>query len=125
MARKHMSRMQLIEANKILSAHLKVIGEGIVEYEQGWSDEIIAKMLGEDISKHSVAAARLELFGKFVRTMPNGVSEERFKKFEEDVNNLEKGIKLTMDKLDAISLKHKKLCENLTLNRVIDVKHLA
>ena len=59
----HATRRQLIQINDLLREHLVDAGNGFWIYAPDWSDEKISLIV--DVAKTSVAASRLECYGKF------------------------------------------------------------
>lgn len=120
MANRKLSRAELIKANELLKLHLTPSEkEGYFKYINEFSDAKIAQEIATDIQATTIGNVRLELFGKldFSATITKE-DNTRITKVEEVITNL-------MKELEELRVKHRKLCENLQLNRVIDVKHLA
>lgn len=102
MTKIHITRAELFKASGLLTAHCAVDGEGFAVYEAGWDDGKIAAQISETLNASHIMRLREEAIG---RTRP----------FSKSSSN---------KKLEELILKHNKLCETLSLNKVADVRHL-
>lgn len=101
---------------EILKEELEETGDGFVRYKRsGVDDAEVAKRVGVK-AKRSVELVRLEMFGQ-LRKARTGKTKEKI----EDVALATLAI---AESVSDLSTRFDKLLDNLTLNRVIDVKHL-
>lgn len=118
-----LTRNEVIKAHSILSQHLKNNGD-YWDYDQDWDDNRIAKLINDKVTPATIGKLRTELFGQLRKVGNSGGFGERYKLIDERLTKIEEmGINL-MKLLEELKQKHIKLCENLTINRVLDVKHL-
>lgn len=64
-------------------------------YKTGWSDGIIAAMVGADLSESSVRKIRHEMFGDLIRPRQPSV-EERLNEQARVINEIAKGLGLVI-----------------------------
>lgn len=106
-----MSRIELFKASGLLSAHCKVV-DGFAVYEEGWSDKRVADESSDParpLPMASVAKLRTEAVGVLRVHRSSQAAQQTAKRLE---------------LLDELMLKHNKLVETLSVNRVCDVRHL-
>lgn len=121
MAKRVISRIEVVKINELLKAHL-VPSErvGFFKYQDEWSDAKIAAEIASDIQATSIGNLRTELFGK-LDTSANAAREDngRYKELETLVQNL-----LTC--YGELEVKYNKLIDTLSLNRVVptNINHL-
>jgi hypothetical protein len=90
-------------------------GSGLWLYRDGWHDDRVAKMVSPTLGAHHVAKLRVEMFGELRPTT---------KRREEKVQELtDLCVRLTA-RLADMEARYNRLCDNLAVNRVMDVKHL-
>lgn len=120
------SRTQIIAIHKLLEEHLEIIGERLVRYRGEHSDVSIAALV--DAAPNSIASVRRELFGDLVRS--SGRSAETantvlLQRLEGEITNLNSRYLQTLNALNELIVKHNRLCQHLTINRVVDANHLT
>lgn len=70
------SRAEVIAINEKLKETLTLGPDGIWQYDEGWSDEVVARSVG--IKPSTVANARLDLYGKIRKhTRQASISDSR------------------------------------------------
>lgn len=118
------STPQIIAINEKLKEVLQSIGEGMWQYKDQWSDEAVAKFISPDLNHTHIGRIRLECFGQIQARRPtsNRLDVEQLKADNHRLSMENSDIR---SRLDAIELLHAKLCDSLSVNRVVDVKHLA
>lgn len=111
-ARKHLKRQQLIDVHSFLKEHLKINEDKTVTYVGQWSDQAVADRF--KVSAISIRGLRQELFGPLhSKTKISGNTTE-----------LEKKLATLQSQFDDLSLRYNKLIDTLTINRIVQVKHL-
>lgn len=96
-----MTNAETIQAGILLQTHLhKMEGTDFYAYDAGWSDETIANTVGRIDSSH-IMRLRLTL-GMKVQVRTAG----------------------TNARLEELIVNHNRLCDMLSVNKVIDVRHL-
>lgn len=103
-----MTRSDLFKASGILSAHCSSVG-GFAVYEEGWSDERVAKETGDHLNVYHIRKLRLEAIGE-IRSVTRAGTYEQLADLQSKYNDL--------------ILKHNKLVDSLSVNKVLDVRHL-
>lgn len=118
-ARQHADRRENYNVMKLLHEHVRTIGEGFCEYDDGWSDARVAReaRVERDISKASVANARVDVFGKLKVSPLSETSKTR-------VETLEKTVETMAAYISALLDKHNRLCDTLQTDKVAIVGHL-
>jgi hypothetical protein len=112
-----LSRTEIIKANELLKEHLIAEASGLFSYRDDWSDDRIASELRSGMPPmNAIKNLRAELFGQ-LRKSPAKDAEPRIAALEDAVRNL-------VLQLAALSDKHTKLCETLSLNQIVNVRHL-
>lgn len=114
MARKFASRAEIFAMSGHLAEHCRseeVDGVKYAVFTEGWDDERIAKTVSPDLNAHHVKSIRDEVFGKL---------KPRLK----DMDALIEQLSFTQKKLDDLEIKFNKLCDSISVNRVVDVRHL-
>ena len=59
-----MTRTQIVEAHRILTATISVQDGGRAVYKEGWDDERVAKSIHPDITTGHIGGLRREMFGR-------------------------------------------------------------
>ncbi len=125
MARKtsrRLSQVEVVKMGQLLHDHVYLLPKEnendaqLCEYEEGWSDERIAKTISDDLSAVHAYTLRGNMFGKlFVKG-----SSDQSKRIDE----LERKLAEQGRMLAELISKHDKLCATLTLERTTNVNHL-
>jgi hypothetical protein len=85
-----------------LNQVLDQIGDGLVEYKEGYSDRKVAEELGGEVSRNSVAYVRAECFGHLKRSAPQAAAP-----VSSDIDVRLSVLERTMDDvLHALSMQH-------------------
>lgn len=126
MARVYSTRAQIIKIGTMLAEHLEPVEGGLFAYDGGWSDDRIAAEaapLGNAIVATHVATVRQELYGNLRK--PPEVASDEIAALRAQVAELQRAALAQAAALEKLSDLHAKLCANLALNRVADVRHLS
>jgi hypothetical protein len=123
MSRKPVRRLtqgETIQLHEVLKQHLTILPKvnpddpQLCEFEKGWDDERCAKEVASDLNSTHAGGLRTNLFG---RLFVKGADAARIEALEEQ-------LKVLSSKLTELTLKHDKLCTALSVNRVLDLRHL-
>lgn len=113
-----MTRAEVIKANDLMMKFIEKLSDGTVQYKDGWDDGKIALAVASDMPRTSIANLRVELFGALKKEgYGSGVDPARLAALELEVAALK-------ERLNVLADLHSKLCDNLSVNRVVDVRHL-
>lgn len=69
MARRHMTRAEVIKVDNIFAKYLVPTKDGFFKYLEDWSDAKVASEIDPAIQANAVSNLRVELFGKLDTTM--------------------------------------------------------
>lgn len=131
-SRKIASTREVIAMSKLMSEHLHQVDpdKNLWQYEDGWSDELVASSVSTELKASHAIRVRREMHGElrpaYRKTDPD--VKNRIKELEERIAAIEKRLGETlvmMNRLGALEEFHAKLCQTLTINKVIGVNHLA
>lgn len=113
------TRVELIKANSLLEKYLEKMPDGTVQYKDGWDDGKIAMAVALDMPRTSIGNIRNELFGPLRKegSAVAGADPARVTALEAELNSMK-------EKFSQLVLLHQKLCDNLSVNRIVDVRHL-
>jgi hypothetical protein len=119
MAKVHSTTKHKLQIAELLAKHLKPHEKaaGQFVYDGDFTDEYIAKLVGDGLNDGHVGRIRLELYGPLYR-VPPVVDDARVTAMQTVIE------KLTAELAD-LNGRHNKLCQTLALNRVADVRHLS
>ena len=116
---RHIKQEEVIMANDLFRKHLKKspTEKGLWVYDEGWSDQRIASVIAPDLSVKSIAKLRLKIAGPIASVPIGGVSRK-------DVDDLLAMNLEIKSQLAEVTAKYNKLVETLSINKVVDVRHL-
>lgn len=121
MAKRVLSRMEVIKGNELLKLHLVPSDrDGFWKYQNGWDDAKIAQEIEPTIQASHIMNLRSELFGKLETSKALAAEDNgKIKEIETIVHNL-----LTC--YGQLEIKHNTLIDTLALNRVVptNIQHL-
>lgn len=119
------SRTQTIAIYTRLSDLIEKLDNGMCRYRNPeHSDATVATEFS--CSHNSVAGVRKELFGNLVSKREPGASDTAaIAALQAELNNLNSRYLQVLAGLNELIVKHNRLCETLSLNRVAEVKHLT
>lgn len=103
---RHATTQQVIKINDLLRGCIKPLPEGLCTYTNGEDDQSIADKVG--CGKSSVSRVRAEMFGRLFRRQSSP---------DEEVSKLQAQVHELTHKLNT-------LLNTLSVNRIVDVKHL-
>ena len=109
-----MSRAELFKASGLLSAHCQLV-DGFAVYEEGWNDQRIAAETSPRLTLNSIQKLRSEAIGQ-LRRSPEPKNER--------VDDIERNFADLLVKYNDLIIKHNKLVDTLSVNKIIDVRHL-
>ena|ERR1700678_3713234 len=121
---RHATIAEIIKTNELLAQHVKKLDNGLCKYEDNWDDEKIAKEVSSELSSASVKKIRVDMFGKLFH-MVKGRSSEELIAVQSAIAKLQSQIATLTDNYNALSELHAKLCEQLQVNKIANVKHLT
>lgn len=113
-AKRYLTRPEMFKAHALLEQTLTKDGE-FWEYDGDWSDAKIAKEISPTLESHHIRNLRMEMFGSLKRY--NTQDDSR-------VDELDAQCALLKSKLDDLEGRYNRLCDNLSVNRIADVRHL-
>jgi len=114
------SRTQIIAIHQRLVQVLEKVGEDHCKYIEPSSDHSVAQEL--NCSPNNVAGVRKELFGNLFK---KSVPSDELLELRSQVNALQNKLGEVDGRLQDLEIKHNKLCETLSLNRLASVNHLT
>lgn len=119
------SRAEVVKINDLLREHLKRVGDTDQwVYDDDWSDQKIAAVVGGGLGVNHVAHVRTEVYGS-LRRAGSETSADKIEALEASIKELQQAVLAQARAYEALAGLHRKLCETLALNRVADVKHLG
>lgn len=139
---KHATTKETIEIHEILKRVIMVHEGGLCSYIPGYNDAKVASEVSPNLSKHSVMNVRVKLFGNlFNRTELPSDENDIEKKLHEAVRASENAISSAtaairtaeeaarivnnlVDVSNDLQIRFDKLVTMLSLNQIIDCKHL-
>jgi hypothetical protein len=115
MAKRQLSRAEVIKANNLFEQALEKLEGGFVRYKDNWSDAKIASLIDPSILHSTIGNLRVELHGKFKNQ--SGGHNQNVKELETVVKNL-------LECYQNLEGRYNKLIDTLALNKVANVAHL-
>ncbi len=117
------STFETIQMHALMKEHIEQSGEYWI-YDEGWNDERVATSINPALNRSHAANLRLKMFGKLMSAPGEGVNAERLSDFERIIANQSQAILNLQRNYDNLAELHCKLCEALSVNRVLNVQHL-
>lgn len=108
---------QLIAIHKLIEAHITSAG-GLCTYEAGWDDERIAREVSPELNRNHVRRIRSQTFGNLRTHLPSNTLPPEFEELKKRHDELEQ-------RFNSLLVLHEKLCSTLSVNRILDVRHLS
>lgn len=128
---KKLSLAQKVKVFNLLQEHLEILDNGYCRYaDPDISDHTLASWIAADdapfaTAKH-ISGIRLSSFGKLRdRIKPILADENIINGIRDDIARLTDGMLNTNKQLAQLIAKHDKLCQSLSVNKVLDVRHLT
>lgn len=121
MAKRVLSRAEVIKGNELLKLHLVPSErDGFWKYQNGWDDAKVAQEIEPTIQASHIGNLRTELFGK-LETAKAFAAEDTGR-----MNDLETLVKNLLTCYGELEVKYNKLIDTLALNRVVptNINHL-
>lgn len=113
MKRRIMSQGETIQANDLMKVHLVPCeGTDMFEYINGYSDAKVAQEVSPTLRDAHAKNLRMALYGRLRPAKTD------------DLESLRDQLKRAVDQLTELTVKHNKLCDSLSVNKVLDVRHL-
>lgn len=116
---RRLSQGETVRLHEVLKQHLTLLPKlnpddpQLCEFEHGWDDERCAKEVDPELTSAHAGNLRQNLFGRlFVKAT------------EGRLDALEEQVKVLTTKLAELTQRYDKLCTALSVNRVLDVRHL-
>src|SRR5215467_5279158 len=125
MKRQVLSRQQVVALHKRLENVLTKGDDNLWSYPAGIDDSTLAAEFKASVA--AVGNLRVELFGKVRARSPDARSEAIYAQvveLQQRVDGLEQQLKALTAYCEEIRDKHDRLSDNLSINRVADVRHL-
>jgi hypothetical protein len=111
----HTTTAEIVKINQLLTEHIRKGDNGLYVYDDGWSDDRVAKGVNPELNRTQVGRIRLELFGSIQPVSPGSIALKDMKSRMEEL----------IARISDLEDLHAKLCIGLSVNKVADVKHLA
>ncbi|MDQ2079517.1 hypothetical protein RA307_04925 [Xanthobacteraceae bacterium Astr-EGSB] len=129
MAKVVASRAQIIKVSDLLREHLKEAGENLFAYDEGWNDKRVADDVTGITAIH-VSKIRTDLYGRIRPAAPallqgGVVDEARMARIEKGLAELAADTGKLSELVDEVRRLHAMLCQSISVNRLLDVRHLA
>ena len=128
--RRKASTPEVIRINNLLQEH-GGMADGFFGYHPGWDDARIVREVHEELSPATAARIRREMYGNF-RSGTKGAHSDEIEGLRASLRALQTELQTTnrdiaelRARADAAADLHAKLCESLSINRVLAVSHLA
>jgi hypothetical protein len=121
---------EIIRIGALLAEHGTCEG-GFYEYHNGWDDGRIAQEVSPDLGIGHVSRVRREVYGNFRPGKPGAHADEiaalqcSVRALTTELQTARGEIAELRARADAAADLHAKLCESLSINRVLSVGHLA
>jgi hypothetical protein len=123
-ARRVMTQVETIKMHSIMQQHIRIVpmpdGEtSQCEYIDDWSDQRVAQATAPDLHEGHASRLRLNFWGPlFEPKNPDKELEKRLSTLEQSLANL-------LVLFDNLATKHDRLCQGLSVARVVDARHLV
>ena len=120
--RRVMSQAETVAMHALMNQHIEwdftiPIEERRVSYRGDWDDEKIAKAVAPDLNANHARTLRQNLFGQ--------LKDAKAADAEERVKALESLVEAQRVRLVELMDQHNRLVSTLSLNKIVDVRHLA
>lgn len=109
-----MNQVETVKMADIMKQHIRVVGDGMCDYEEGWDDERVAKETSPDLGSNHSSNLRLNLFGKLAQQVASAPQDARIVALEAKVAQL-------CLLLDKVIKAHDQLCTAITIDQSIHI----
>lgn len=128
MAKVYTSRAQIIRISELLKEHLNPADGGLFSYASDWSDARVAEIVATEanpITAGHVLTVRAELFGNLRTSAPVSAVETRVAALTAELAAERSKSERLDSRLALIEELHAKLCLLVSVNQLVDARHLT
>lgn len=131
MTKRCLTRLEIVKLSNLIEANVEKLDGGLVRYKGDWTDEKAAHHIAADLNATHAARLRTELFGPLIGA--RGQSDEDISKqlnrYRDQIVELQAKLADETAARVLLEKRHRhlwsqfdKLCDAISLNRVLDVR---